>query len=247
MDYTVTIQEETEKVTQAVVHKSVEITDGQYGHYIYKKDEMIYIPCGGAVFVKNSITEVETCKQYLTLYFDSGDGKRRTILFPREDLVENKIVSLTAYGVQVSKKTADYLIKSIENQEVNVKHLLCHAKLGMAEWNGEKIFKGAKGVGIDSKYTGKLRVSKERYLCKLQEDVKARCHRTYTNGVFTVSVYQRIVGGLSERKYQRRKYYGAYDWRIFYRKKLQEHFWQCPVGAHQTFLEITLYFLFRIR
>ena len=101
--YTVTIQEETEKVTQAVVHKSVEITDGQYGHYIYKKDEMIYIPCGGAVYVKNAITEVETCKQYLTLYFDSGDGKRRTILFPREDLVENKIVSLTAYGVQVSK------------------------------------------------------------------------------------------------------------------------------------------------
>ena len=105
MDYTVTIQEETEKVTQAVVHKSVEITDGQYGHYIYKKDEMIYIPCGGAVFVKNSITEVETCKQYLTLYFDSGDGKRRTILFPREDLVENKIVSLTAYGVQVRSVT----------------------------------------------------------------------------------------------------------------------------------------------
>lgn len=158
MDYTVTIQEETEKVTQAVVHKSVEIIEGQYGHYIYKKDEMIYIPCGGAVYVKNAITEVETCKQYLTLYFDSGDGKRRTILFPREDLVENKIVSLTAYGVQVSKKTADYLIKSIENQEVNVKHLLCHAKLGMAEWNGEKIFKGAKGVGIDSKYTGKLKV-----------------------------------------------------------------------------------------
>ena len=45
-----------------------------------------------------------------------------------------------------------------------------------------------------------------------------RCHRTYTNGVFTVSVYQWIVGGLSERKYQCRKYYGAYDWRIFYRK-----------------------------
>ena len=39
MDYTVTIQEETEKVTQAVVHKSVEIIEGQYGHYIYKKDE----------------------------------------------------------------------------------------------------------------------------------------------------------------------------------------------------------------
>lgn len=175
MDYTVTIQEEAEKITHAVFHKSVEIVEGQYGHYIYKKDEMIYIPCGGAVYVKNSITEVETCKQYLTLYFDSGDGKRRTILFPREDLVENKIVSLTAYGVQVSKKTADYLIKYIENQEVNVKHLLCHAKLGMAEWNGEKIFKGAKGVGIDSKYTGKLRVSPKgtyaNYKKMLKQDV----------------------------------------------------------------------------
>ena len=43
MDYTVTIQEEAEKITHAVFHKSVEIVEGQYGHYIYKKDEMIYI------------------------------------------------------------------------------------------------------------------------------------------------------------------------------------------------------------
>ena len=86
MDYTVTIQEETEKVTQAVVHKSVEIVEGQYGHYIYKKDEMIYIPCGGAVYVKNAITEVETCKQYLTLYFDSGDGEEEDNSLPKRRL-----------------------------------------------------------------------------------------------------------------------------------------------------------------
>ena len=36
MDYTVTIQEEAEKITHAVFHKSVEIVEGQYGHYIYK-------------------------------------------------------------------------------------------------------------------------------------------------------------------------------------------------------------------
>lgn len=135
MDYTVTIQEEAEKITHAVFHKSVEIVEGQYGHYIYKKDEMIYIPCGGAVYVKNAITEVETCKQYLTLYFDSGDGKRRTILFPREDLVENKIVSLTAYGVQVSKKTADYLIKSIENQVLDLDQMLKMFSIMILHWN----------------------------------------------------------------------------------------------------------------
>ena len=32
MDYTVTIQEEAEKITHAVFHKSVEIVEGQYGH-----------------------------------------------------------------------------------------------------------------------------------------------------------------------------------------------------------------------
>lgn len=207
---------------------------------------MIYIPCGGAVYVKNAITEVETCKQYLTLYFDSGDGKRRTILFPREDLVENKIVSLTAYGVQVSKKTADYLIKSIENQEVNVKHLLCHAKLGMAEWNGEKIFKGAKGVGIDSKYTGKLRVSPKgtyaNYKKMLKEDVIGHTPMEFLlsasiSGLLvdylkeSISVENIMVHMIGESS----------------TGKLQEHFWQCPVEAHQTFLEITLYFLFRIR
>lgn len=175
MGYDVKIQEESEKISRSVLHKSVEIRDGQYGHYLFKKDEAIYIPCGGAVFVQNAITEVETCKQYLNLYFDGADGKRRTILFPREDLAENKIVSLTAYGVQVSKKTADYLIKVIENQEVKAEHLLCHSKLGMTVWNGKKIFKGATGIGLTSRYTGKLRVapkgSYKKYLDMLRSEV----------------------------------------------------------------------------
>lgn len=173
MGYDVKIQEESEKISRSVLHKSVEIRDGQYGHYLFKKDEAIYIPCGGAVFVQNAITEVETCKQYLNLYFDGADGKRRTILFPREDLVENKIVSLTAYGVQVSKKTADYLIRVIENQEVKAEHLLCHSKLGMTVWNGKKIFKGATGIGITSRYTGKLRVAPKGSYMKYLDMLKA--------------------------------------------------------------------------
>ena len=76
MGYDVKIQEESEKISRSVLHKSVEIRDGQYGHYLFKKDEAIYIPCGGPVFVQNAITEVETCKQYLNLYFDGADGKR---------------------------------------------------------------------------------------------------------------------------------------------------------------------------
>lgn len=175
MGYDVSIKEESEKISKQVIHKSVEIKDGQYGHYRMRDRELIYSPCGGAVFVENSITEVETCKQYLSLYFTGADGKRRTILFPREDLVENKIVLLTTYGVQVSKKTADYLIKTLENQEIDTEHLLCHSKLGMATWNGKKIFKGATGIGLTSRYTGKLRVapkgSYKKYLDMLRSEV----------------------------------------------------------------------------
>lgn len=58
MGYDVKIQEESEKISRSVLHKSVEIKDRQYGHYLFKKDEAIYIPCGGAVFVQNAITEV---------------------------------------------------------------------------------------------------------------------------------------------------------------------------------------------
>ena len=86
MDYTVTIQEEAEKITHAVFHKSVEIVEGQYGHYIYKKDEMIYIPCGGAVYVKNAITEVETCKQYFNTVFRQWGWEEEDNSLPKRRL-----------------------------------------------------------------------------------------------------------------------------------------------------------------
>lgn len=175
MEYEVKIEESRGRVSQQVLHKAVDIENGQYGYYTLRKDEFVFVPCGGAVFVENSITEVETCKQYLTLYFHGVDGKRRTILFPREDLVETKIGALTAYGVQVTKKSADYLIKTIENQELKAKQILCHRKLGIGNWKGEEIFKGATAVGINSYYKGKLRVSPKgsykKYLDMLKEDV----------------------------------------------------------------------------
>ena len=62
MGYDVSIKEESEKISKQVLHKSVEIKDGQYGYYRMRDRELIYSPCGGAVFVENSITEVETCK-----------------------------------------------------------------------------------------------------------------------------------------------------------------------------------------
>lgn len=116
----------------------------------------------------------------------------------------------------------------------------------MAEWNGEKIFKGAKGVGIDSKYTGKLRVSPKgtyaNYKKMLKQDVIGHTPMEFLlsasiSGLLvdylkeSISVENIMVHMIGESS----------------TGKLQEHFWQCPVGAHQTFLEITLYFLFRIR
>ena len=37
MGYDVSIKEESEKISRSVLHKSVEIKDGQYGHYLFQK------------------------------------------------------------------------------------------------------------------------------------------------------------------------------------------------------------------
>lgn len=176
MGYEVTIREIHGRTSRQVYHNDVGIEDGKYGFYkIDKENNRYFIPVGGAVYVEDTITDIDTCEQYMTLYFDMMDGKRRSIRFPREDLNENKITSLTAYGVQVTKQKASVLIRCIENQEIKVKRLLNHNRLGFCVYENRSIFKGAKAVGAESVYRGNLRISPQGsydiYIQMLKEEV----------------------------------------------------------------------------
>jgi hypothetical protein len=170
MAYKVFIEEIQGQKTTPVKHTGVAIRDGVYGFWVIPKDckddkseeakkNWEFVEVGGAVYVRNVITDIDTMKQTLSLYFDSPDGQRRVIKFPREDLNENKIQNLVAFGVQCPKKYADKLIQVIENQEADAERILEHSSLGFAEFNGETVFKGAEAIGVDSTYNGNMRIT----------------------------------------------------------------------------------------
>lgn len=170
MAYKVYVEEIQGQTTTPVKHTGVAIRNNIYGFFVIPKDckddkseeakkSWEFVEVGGAVYVRNVITDIDTMKQTLTLYFDSPDGQRRVIKFPREDLNENKIQNLVAFGVQCPKKYADKLIQVIENQEVDAERTLEHSSLGFTEFNGESIFKGAEAIGIDSTYNGNMRIA----------------------------------------------------------------------------------------
>lgn len=170
MAYKVFVEEIQGKTTTPTRHVGVAIRDGVYGFWVIPKEckddkseeakkNWEFVEVGGAVYVRNVITDIDTMKQTLSLYFDSPDGQRRVIKFPREDLNENKIQNLVAFGVQCPKKYADKLIQVIENQEIDAERILEHSSLGFAEFNGDIIFKGAEAIGVNSTYNGNMRIT----------------------------------------------------------------------------------------
>ena len=78
----------------------------------------------------------------------------------RQHLVKKSILEYQRYGLPVIEPTALDYIKSILNQEDLLPINFEHQKLGWSkDEEGNQIFLGEKGVGIDSKYCGSIRLS----------------------------------------------------------------------------------------
>lgn len=161
--FKVSIEKSDGKTSQKLIHSNVSIREGQYGYFQFKKSksndekEFVFVPCGLALFVREIRVTMETLSQVVVLYFDT-DGDRIVIDVPRGKLCEPHILELYNLGVQVSKKTAPYLLQSIENQEAKAPRLLEHQSLGFSTWKDKPIFKGYNAIGVESCYNGSLRI-----------------------------------------------------------------------------------------
>lgn len=141
--------------TKRMEYKKVQINEGQYGQWKYPmKGEPYFEKYGGAVYVASVITDIDTCEESIEIYFDKQDNTRVRLILPKADFRETKMMNLTAYGIQIRKETVSVFIQSLENQEPQAKKSLKHEKLGFSTWQGESIFKGAVGIGVDSIYKG---------------------------------------------------------------------------------------------
>lgn len=100
------------------------------------------------------ITDIDTYEQSLTLSFSNAQGVTIVKTFDREELTDTKILQLVKYGVQVYKRTADVLVKNLENQMLECDSRWTHKVLGFGKYNDQDIFKGHIGINADCSYNG---------------------------------------------------------------------------------------------
>lgn len=154
-----TLTQPNEEYISYVIDDMVDIVDGQYG--IYKKVGKNYVfkPKGTAVYVDEILNQIDTGQKSLVLYFYDAQGREVEVRFPRKELTEQGIMSLLGLGAQVTKQDARTLIMSIINQEPDVPCKLFHKKLGFWIYDNKRVFLGARGIGVESEYTGDLQVN----------------------------------------------------------------------------------------
>ena len=151
---------EEENIPDPYTDKSVEIRKGIFGKWCYDKKTGTYTfnYVGAAVYLSKIIIFAETMNRELELFFYDPQGEKITFSVPREKMTEQYISEFTRKGVQVQKKHMGILLTSIFNQEKFATVEIRHEKLGFSTYKSQKVFFGAKGIGVNSLYAGKLAV-----------------------------------------------------------------------------------------
>lgn len=151
---------EEETIPDPYIDKSVAIRNGMYGKWLYDKKADVYTfdYMGAAVYLNKTIIFAETMNRELELYFRDPQGQKITFNISREKMTEQYISEFTRKGVQVQKKYMGILLTSIFNQEKDAAVEIRHEKLGFGTYKSKRVFFGAKGIGVNSVYAGKLAV-----------------------------------------------------------------------------------------
>lgn len=152
--------EETRKLPDPYIDRSVGIQHGMYGKWIFDKkaDDFVFNYLGAAVYLQKTIVYAETMNREVELFIYDPQGEKICFNVPREKMTEQYISEFTRKGVQVQKKNMSIFLTSIFNQEKDTPVEIQHRKLGFGIYKGKKVFFGAKGIGINSLYAGSLAV-----------------------------------------------------------------------------------------
>jgi hypothetical protein len=156
-----------------VTNPFVGIENHQYGDYKKEVDDSGNVtypfhPSGSAVYVIKILADIILAEIYLVLKYISVTGQLVTVVLSGKYLNENDIVTLSSKGVQVTKRSADTLIKTIFNQCIGAKVDYIYKHIGFGIHMGQRIFMGYKAIGTKAKYNGKCMIkptgSKDKWL-----------------------------------------------------------------------------------
>lgn len=182
-----------------VINHSVEIQNGRYGRWIYKRDETPRFEClGAAVYLQKIFINAETMERTLILSSQDAQGKHIVTELERKNLTETGVMELLAKGIQVTKKTAEYLIASIMNQEPDVECEIRHEELGFRDFEGKIVFFGSDGIGVESVYNGKLSIKQTGDFQTWKSMVESEVLNTDLETIVAISATAPLVDLLKE-------------------------------------------------
>ena len=182
-----------------VIDNSVEIRNGQYGKWEYRKDEAPrFVPMGAAVYLKSISMDADALERTLELSFVDAQEKEVHITLERKNLSEQGVLSLLAQGVQVTKKTAGVLVTSLMNQEPTVPCEIKHKELGFRMFEEKRVFFGGKGVNVESIYCGNLLIKPTGSLDAWKEMVQTEVQGTNLETIVAIAAAAPVIDFLRE-------------------------------------------------
>lgn len=190
---------QTENRGAYVIDHSVEIRNGQYGKWDYRKNEAPrFVSLGAAVFLRSISINANTSERILTLAFEDAHGKEVLCQFERKNLTETGIMQLLGKGVQVTKKTAGVLITSILNQEPDAPSEIRHTELGFGYFDEKQVFFGYTANGIESNYNGNLLIQPTGSFDAWKEMVQTEVLGTNLETIVAIAAAAPVIDFLKE-------------------------------------------------
>lgn len=110
-----------------------------------------------AIRIKKVLIDMDTNEVNFLLSYKYRD-KQQEIILSRGDLRKNRIVDLSAKGLDIFDHNATTIIKHLHNQEQLAPEQKVHRTLGWGTFGDNVVFKHWNAIGLDSMYVGNLKI-----------------------------------------------------------------------------------------
>lgn len=126
--------------------------------YIYFFDGKKNIVVGELIEIKSIKKNIDTEEYFFSIEFHYR-GEKHRLLVPRQCcLTKRELIKLQKLGLDVTERTAPFIVMHLHNQEKKAPESLIHTDVGFATYEGRCVFKHFSGINVNSMYAGKLKI-----------------------------------------------------------------------------------------
>lgn len=152
----------------------------------------------GMPTLKKIIYDIDTFEEKGVIGFTRRNVYKE-LEIPREDYLNtSNIIKYQKYGIDIMQSSAKEVVDSLRENEDDVEYKLVHSELGFSLYEGKKVYKHYKGIGIDSTYCGNIKIkpkgSREEWLTMFNKEVLGNSNLEFICCVALSSVIVAYIG-----------------------------------------------------